>query len=78
MAKKPVKQPVTKGTGKGATTPAPSVKFGPVKDELAILRKKLEAILTSEGDSLTIRDILDKIDKLDRLLICQVDMTRSF
>jgi hypothetical protein len=76
VAKKAVRQPVKRTTGGAATTP--SVKFGPAKRELADLREKLQHILDAEGDSLTIRDILDKIEKLDRLLICQVDMTRSF
>jgi len=56
----------------------PEVSFGPARKELKILREKLQKILDTEGENLTILDIILKIDKLDRVLICQVDMTRSF
>jgi hypothetical protein len=61
------------------TTTAPgSVSFGPAKKELRNLRDKLQRLLDQEGENLTIQDIINKIDKLDRVLICQVQMTRSF
>lgn len=75
MAKKAARPPVKKSTGDSA---GPSVKFGPAKKKLASLRKKLQAILDKEGANPTITDIIHKIDELDRVLICQVDMTRSF
>ena len=73
-AKKTATRPVRNAGGEGG----PSVKFGPARKELGSLKEKLQAIIDAEGDNLTIRDIIDKIDKLERVLICQVDMTRSF
>ena len=77
MAKKAAKS-VAKKTAAQAT-PAPNeVSFKPAKTELKALREKLYAILTKEGENLTIQDIIQKIDALDRLLICQTIMTRAF
>jgi hypothetical protein len=83
-AKKAAKKTPVKSTparpvkGGAADAGGPSVKFGPAKKELAGLKEKLQGIIDAEGDNLTIRDIIEKIDKLERVLICQVDMTRSF
>jgi hypothetical protein len=81
VAKKAAKAAVKKtaASAKAGAGAAPkTVSFGPVKNELAYLRTKLDEILTKEGENLTIRDIILKIDALDRLLICQTVMTRSF
>jgi hypothetical protein len=77
VAKKAAKS-VAKKTA-GETTPAPKeVDFKPAKQEIGYLRDKLQAILDKEGENLTIQDIILKIDALQRLLICQTVMTRSF
>jgi hypothetical protein len=76
-AKSPAKKSVTKSAPEERLSSS-TVSFGPVKKELAHLRGKLQTILDREGENLTIQDIILKIDKLDRVLICQTIMTRSF
>jgi hypothetical protein len=77
VAKKAAKS-VAKKVAAAATPGLDEVSFGPAMTELKNLREKLYAILTKQGENLTIQDIILKIDALDRLLICQTVMTRSF
>jgi hypothetical protein len=77
VAKKAVKSAAKKTAGKAAPR-LNEVSFGSTRTELKNLREKLHAILDKDGENLTIQDIIQKIDALDRLLICQTVMTRAF